>query len=185
MTIGPIQATSVEIVDPSTGAVRGILGFLEGPEPGMPAIGLQLLDEHGHPRTWLVLDRHGPRLTFDLGGDEVLRLGVSDPADDALVVGPFLMMADDDGRPPGWLAPPLCLHRQEAAPEAMSEGTAAGVARYLVANYEVDPNGAAKIVRSQLPTVFAALDNGTAVSIIGDLLAQPEMLRERPDGDES
>lgn len=62
----------------------------------------------------------------------------------------------------------------------VEEPTVAGVVGYLVATYEVDVADAVAIVGSQLPMVFDATEDGVAVSVIGDLLAQPEMLREQP-----
>lgn len=71
------------------------------------------------------------------------------------------------------------VHLACALPNA-SEATAAGVVQYLVANYEVDNDDAFRIARSQLALVFTAIESGATTSEIGDRLAGPEMLRERP-----
>lgn len=93
---GVARATRVELVD-ADGAVRAVLGALDTPDPRSPVYGLALLDEAGRPRVWLSLDRTGPNLVFDLAGNNLLSLGVNDPAADALHVGAYVHVADIDG----------------------------------------------------------------------------------------
>lgn len=93
---GVVRATRVELVD-RQGTVRAVLGPLDTPDPGSPIYGLALLDETGRQRVWLSLDGTGPNLVFDLAGNNLLSLGVNDPAVDALHVGAYVHVADLDG----------------------------------------------------------------------------------------
>jgi len=93
---GVVRATRVELVD-GHGTVRAVLGPLDSPDPRSPVYGLALLDEAGRHRVWLSLDGTGPNLVFDLAGNNLLSLGVNDPAVDALHVGAYVHVADLDG----------------------------------------------------------------------------------------
>ena len=94
-----VQAHRFELLD-RTGRVRAVFG--EQPnyvEDGGPIIGLCLLDAEGNRRAYLSLDDEGPSLSFDCAGNNVLQLGVSDPAGDAAKPGAYGFAADGQGTP--------------------------------------------------------------------------------------
>jgi hypothetical protein len=97
---GPIEevlrARRFELVD-GTGAVRAVLGELS--TGGGAAFGLALVGVSGRPRVWIEVGDQGPALVFDRDGNAVLQLGVDDPAADALHVGAYLHLSDEQGRP--------------------------------------------------------------------------------------
>jgi hypothetical protein len=92
-----VRAHRFEVVD-AGGAVRAVLGSLDTPDPASPVFGLSLLDGDGRARVWLSIDALGPALVFDLAGNNLITLGVNDPAADALRVGGYFHMADFDGK---------------------------------------------------------------------------------------
>ena len=94
-----VQAHRFELVD-RDGRVRGVFGELPNPDPDTPPIfGLTLYDVGGNRRAYFSLDEIGPSLVFDSGGNNVLQLGVSDDAPDALRVGAYAFAADASGTP--------------------------------------------------------------------------------------
>ena len=96
-----LRARRVEVVD-GDGNVRVVLGAVEAPD-GSPSFGLALLDADGRPRAWLALPPSGPELAFNLGGNVVVHVGVTDAGPEAVDVGPYIQLSDRDGRPVvGW-----------------------------------------------------------------------------------
>lgn len=68
-----IQAQRFELVD-DEGRVRAVLGDVGG--PGGYAPGLVLRDAEGNDRSCCALFPDGPLLSFDVGGNDVLTVGV-------------------------------------------------------------------------------------------------------------
>ena len=95
-----VRTSRLEIVDEG-GRLRAVLGCLPSPDRTMPVFGLAILDpdDQSRPRTWLSIDRTGPKLVFDLAGNDVLTLGVHDPTDDATRIGAFAVLTDEEGIP--------------------------------------------------------------------------------------
>jgi hypothetical protein len=93
-----LRGRGLEIVD-ETGMVRAVIGPLPEPHPGRSEFGIALMNTSGRPRVWLSLREHGTALVFDLGGNNVLSLGIHDPGDDSLHVGAYLRATDADGTP--------------------------------------------------------------------------------------
>lgn len=93
-----VRAHRFELVD-QKGRVRAVLGDIGTPDAFAP--GLVLLDRRGRQRSWLALFAFGPMLCFEVDGNEVLNLGVSDDeaGDDDPDYDPvaFVMFADGDG----------------------------------------------------------------------------------------
>lgn len=98
-----LRAHRIEVVD-GDGRVRAVLGRLPNHDAAAPPVyGASLLDADGEHRAWLVLLPTGPSLSFDLGGNQVLELGVDDATADAVRVGAYLYLNGPDGsRALGW-----------------------------------------------------------------------------------
>lgn len=99
---GIVRARRFEATD-RAGRPRVVMGEIGTPDPDALVFGIAVLDEVGRERVRLVLDGTGPNLLFDLAGNNIITLGVNDPAADALHVGGYLCAADLDGTPVlGW-----------------------------------------------------------------------------------
>ena len=91
-----VRAHRIELVD-EAGGIRAVVGQLATPDPARPVYGIALTEPSGRPRVWLSVHDTGPALVFDLAGNNVISLGVNDPAPDAMQVGGYLHFADGDG----------------------------------------------------------------------------------------
>lgn len=90
-----VRSKRFELVD-DRGQVRAVLANLSfGDDEYLP--GLTLLAPGGHQRVWLLAHDQGPELGFDMGGNNVLILGVTDPGRAAVSPGPHLILCDPDG----------------------------------------------------------------------------------------
>lgn len=90
-----VRSKRFELVD-DRGQVRAVLGNLAlDDEAYLP--GLTLLTPGGRERVWLIVHEQGPELGFDMGGNNVLVLGVIDPGRGTLRPGPYLTLCDPDG----------------------------------------------------------------------------------------
>lgn len=96
-----VRGREVELTD-DNGVVRFRAGFL-GTDRTDTAIGevwgLEVYDEWGRARLAMQHCLHGAVVALKFRGNQVLVVGVNDPAPDVVVPGPYVVLCDPDGEP--------------------------------------------------------------------------------------
>lgn len=93
---GVLRARRLEIVD-DQGRVRAAIAADRDPYEGDTTVGLELLDENGSARAWLVDVCGAAQLALALGGDQVAVLESISHDDGTSAVA--LVLCDASGRP--------------------------------------------------------------------------------------
>jgi hypothetical protein len=93
---GVLRARRLEIVD-DEGLVRASIAADRDPYEGRVTVGLELLDEDGRARAWLVDVCGAAQLALALGGNQVAVLESVSQDDDTSIVA--LSLCDAFGRP--------------------------------------------------------------------------------------
>jgi hypothetical protein len=93
---GVLRAQRLEIVD-DQGRVRASFATNRDPNDGKASVGLELLDEDGSARAWLVDVGGAAQLALALGGDQVAVLESMSHDDGTSTVS--LALCDASGRP--------------------------------------------------------------------------------------